>query len=68
MYEVDGFVMVHSGRPLTTGDDPVLRNEGGGIMMNLVVAAGWRDSGECRKAISSRIVYTQMELQCSVIE
>ena len=27
VYEVDGFVMVHSGRPLPSGDNPVLRNE-----------------------------------------
>ena len=25
VYEVDGFVMVHSERPLPSGDDPVLR-------------------------------------------
>ena len=48
VYEVDGFVMVHSGMPLPTGDDPALRNE---IMMNPVVAAPWRDSGECWKAL-----------------
>jgi len=64
MYNVDGFVMIHSGRPLPSGDDPVLRNEGVGIVMNLVAAA-WRDSGECWKAISSRIVYAHVKLQCS---
>ena len=57
MYEVDGFVMVHSGKPLPSGDDLVLRNKGVGILMNPVVAAAWRDSGECWKAVSSRIVY-----------
>ena len=52
-----GFVMVHSGKPLPSGDDPVLRNKGVGILMNPVVAAAWRDFGECWKAVSSRIVY-----------
>ena len=65
VYEVDGFVMVHSGRPLPIGNDSVLRNEAVGIVMNPVVAAAWRDSGECWKAISSRIVYAPMKLQCS---
>ena len=37
--------MVHSGRPLPSGDGPVLRNEEVGIVMNPVVAAAWRDSG-----------------------
>jgi len=34
VYEIDGFVMIHSGRPLPTGEDPVLWNEGVGIVMN----------------------------------
>jgi len=51
MYEVDGFAMVHSGRPLPT--DAALRNEGVGIAINSVVAAAWRDPGECWKAVSS---------------
>ena len=46
VYDVDDFVMIHSGKPLRSGD--VLRNEGVGIVMNPVVAAAWRDSGECR--------------------
>ena len=37
MYNVDGFVMIHSGRLLPRGDDPVLRNKGVGIVMNPVV-------------------------------
>jgi len=45
VYDVDGFVMIHSERPLPSGDDPVLRNEGVGIVMNPIVAAAWRDSG-----------------------
>jgi len=65
VYDIDGFVMVHSGRPLPTEDDPVLRNEGVGIVMNPVVAAAWRSSGECWKAISSRIMYARVKLQCN---
>jgi len=61
MYNVDGFVMIHSGRLLPRGDDPVLRNKGVGIVMNPVVAAAWRDSGERWKAKSSRIVYAPVQ-------
>ena len=43
VYEVDGFVMVHSGRSLPTGDDPALRNEGVGIVMSSAVATAWRN-------------------------
>ena len=63
VYEVDGFVMVHSGRPVPTGDDPALRNEGVGIVMSSTVATAWRSSGECWRAISSRIVYAQLKLE-----
>jgi len=63
VYEVDGFILVHSGKPLPSGDDPVLRNEGVCIVMNPVVAAAWREFGECWKAVSSRIVYARAKLQ-----
>jgi len=33
VYKIDGFVMVHTGRPLPTGDDAVLRNKGVGIVL-----------------------------------
>jgi len=59
---VDAFVMIHPGRSLSSGDDPVLRNEGAGIAMNSVMAAAWRNSGKCWKA---RIVYVQVKFQCS---
>ena len=52
VYKVDGFVMVHSGRPLLTGDDPALRNEGVGIVMSSAVAMVWRNSGECWRAVA----------------
>ena len=55
LHEVDGFVVVRSRRPLPTADDPVLKHEGAGIMMNPVVAAAWGDCEECWKANSSRL-------------
>ena len=57
--------MVHSGRPLDlpNEDDPVLRNEGVGIVMSPVITVAWRSSGECWKAVSSRIVYAPLNFQ-----
>ena len=64
VYKVDGFVMVHSGRPLPTGDDPALRNDGAaGIVMSSAVAMAWRNSGECWRAVSFRIVYARLKLE-----
>ena len=63
VYEVDGVVMVHSGRPLPTGDDPALRNEGVGIVMSSAVATAWRNSDECWRAVSSRIVCARLKLE-----
>ena len=55
--------MVHSGRPLPTGNDPALRNEGVGIVMSSAEATAWRNSGECWGAVSSRIVYAWLKLE-----
>ena len=33
-----------------------------GIVISSVVAAAWRNSGECWKAISSRIVYARLKV------
>ena len=38
--------MVHSGQPVPGESDPVIRNEGVGIIMSPYVAAAWRKSGE----------------------
>ena len=63
VYDVDGFLMVHSGRPVPGDSDLVIRNEGVGIIMSPNVAAAWRKSGENWKAISSRIVCATVKLQ-----
>ena len=62
VYKVDGFVMVYSGRPLPGVDDPVMRNEVIGIVTSPAIAAAWRSSGECWRALSSRIMYARIKL------
>ena len=63
VYEVDGFVLVHFGRPIPADGEPVQRNEGVGILLNPTMAAAWRNSWECWRAISSRIVSVCIQFQ-----
>ena len=63
VYEVNGFVLVHSGRPFPADGEPVRTNAGVGILLNPTMAAAWRDSGECWRAVSSRIVSVCIQLQ-----
>ena len=58
-----GIVLVHCGRPIPADGEPVQRNAGVGILLNSTMAAAWRDSGECWRAVSSRIVSVHMQLQ-----
>ena len=45
-YDVDEFVIVHSGRPVSGECDLVNKNEGVGIIVSPMVAAAWRNFGE----------------------
>ena len=66
VYEVDGLVLVHSGRPVPADGEPVQRYEGVGILLNSTMATAWRNSGECWRVISSRIVSVRIQIQgCS---
>jgi len=38
VYEVDGFVLVHSGRPIPADAEPAQRNEGVDIVLNPTMA------------------------------
>ena len=60
--EVDGFVLVHSGRSIPADGEPVQRNAGVGILLNPAMVAAWRDSGECWRVVSSRIVGVHIQL------
>ena len=67
VYEMDGFVLVHSGRPVPADGEPVRRNEGVGILLNPTMATAWRNSGECWRTIISRIVSVRIQIQgCSL--
>ena len=61
-YEVGGYLILRSGRPIPTGDEAVERNEGVGIVLDPGMARLWKDSGEVWKPISSRIVSARLKL------
>ena len=63
VYEVNGFVLVHSGKPYPADGEPVWRNAGVGILLNPTMAVAWRDSGECWRTVSYRIVSVRIQLQ-----
>ena len=46
VYEMDPFVMIHSGRPVPGRNDLAIRNEGVSIIMNPSAAAALRNSGD----------------------
>ena len=66
IYEVDGYTVIHSGRSVPQSGDTIQRGEGVAIVLDLVMATSWRDSGALWSAISSRIVSACLKLCLSV--
>lgn len=58
---VEGFTLLHSGRPLPVNGEVAVHNEGVGIMLDPQATAAWRDAGEVWKAVSSRLVTARMK-------
>ena len=57
LYDVEGYVILHSGRPLPDDDSPMVQNEGVGIVLGREMTAAWREAGQVWEAVSSRIVW-----------
>ena len=47
-YEVEGYLILHSGHPVHTGDEAVERNKWVGIILDPGMARLWKDGGEIR--------------------
>ena len=62
LYDVEGYMILHSGRPLPDDDSPMVRNEGVGIVLDREMTAAWREAGEVWEAVSSRIVCARLKL------
>ena len=62
IYDVDGFLILHSGRPVPGTGEKVERNEGVGIVMNPSMVSCWKNGGEVWNPVSSRIVSARLKL------
>ena len=62
MYEVEGHVVLHSGRELPKEGESFQRSEGVGIVLSPIAAKAWRDGGEQWEPVSPRIVTARLRL------
>ncbi len=62
VYEVDGHLILHSGRPVPSVGEKVERNEGVGIVLNPFMVRCWKSGGETWHPISSRIVSARLKI------
>ena len=46
LYDVQGFMILHSGGPLPDDDSPMVNNQGVGIVLDCEMTAAWREAGE----------------------
>ncbi len=46
LYNVDGYLILHSGRPVPAAGERVERNEGVGLVLDPIMAESWRECGE----------------------
>ena len=62
IYEIEGYTILHSGRPVPGDGDIIERNEGVGIVLDPLLADAWRRAGEVWKGVSSRIIMARVKL------
>ena len=59
---MDEYTLLHSGCTLRGDGEPLLRNEGVGIVLDQCATAAWKNAGEACEAVSSRIVTAQLKI------
>jgi len=62
VYLVDGYTVVHSGRPMPADGDMAQRGEGVGIVLDPVLSEAGRNGGEIWNPVSSRLVTLRLPL------
>lgn len=62
VYDVDGFLILHSGRPVPGKSEKGERNEGVGIVMDPCMGESWKECGEVWNPVSSRIVSARLRI------
>ena len=65
VYNIGGYTVLHSGRPLPERGERAERNEGVAIVLDPQMTEAWRAAGEEWKPLSSRIVLAREHCQCA---
>ena len=60
--DVEGYLILHSGRPLPDDDSPMVQDEGVGTVLDHEMTAAWREAGEVWESVSSRTVCARLKL------
>ena len=61
MYQVDGYTILHSGRPVPD-KSPMSRSEGVEVVMDPQMATACKEAGEVWKVVSSRIISARLKM------
>ena len=62
VYNVEGYTILHSGRPIPTETQAAERGEGIGIVLDPHMTMAWRDAGETWRAVSSRVLTARLKI------
>lgn len=62
VWNSDGYTLLHSGRQLPEDGEPIMRNEGVGILLDRHATLAWKDAGELWEAVSSRVVMARLKV------
>ena len=62
VWNADEYTLLHSGRALPGDGEPLLRNEGVGIVLDRYATVAWKKAGETWEAVSSRIVTARLQI------
>ena len=62
VWEAQGYLFLHSGRPLPKEGEVAARNEGVGIALDERATKAWKEAGEVWRAVSSRIVVARLKV------
>ena len=62
VYEINGYIVLHSGHDLPGSGDALQCDEGVAIVLDAVLSVAWRDTGEVWTAVNSRLVSARLQL------
>ena len=62
IWTADGYTLLHSGRQLPDENEPQVRNEGMGILLDRHATVAWKNVGENGEAVSSQVVSVRIQV------